>query len=399
MWSSREWCEDQNHREHYRTIGEDQGTITLIGTMTTEDRGGPLWVRRVTNEHFPGPSLSWRNTAGTPVVGQGNWAILEQFGYQLIGGASFGSGLTSNTNAPLSVTYGAVPAKNLINFGLWSPKAWRRYKPLTPKVSTSQFFAELRELPKFFIECRRVLDYFKSLGNAYLNWEFGWKPFLLDLKEFLTGLLKFNDRVKQLIRDNGKPIHRQGPVFKDEASSSTTTRSVGADILLPSYETAAYIASFGSSTACPNSKTVTTTISQLYWFSGTFRYYLAPLGSFQLEEQVSRIIYGLDLTPRLVWELMPWSWLADWFTSLGDSIDNMTEIMLDSLVATYAYTMGHYKSVEETAWSNGLTTARRVLTNEIKAREQSTPYGFGIDTSSFSGRQSAILAALALARS
>jgi hypothetical protein len=61
--------------------------------------------------------------------------------------------------------------------------------------------------------------------------------------------------------------------------------------------------------------------------------------------------------------------------------------------------MGHYQIEVENVWTNGLTVARHVKTDEIKARIPATPFGFGIDTSSFSLRQNAILAALALARS
>jgi hypothetical protein len=399
LWNSREWCEDVNHRDHYRAIGEDQGVITLIGEMTTKDRGGPLWVRRSTSEHWPGIAPSWTSITGTPVEGQGTWSRLDQFGHQMIGGGSFGSGLTSSTSGAISPGYNAVPSKGLINFGLWGPKAWARYKPLNPKLSTSQFVAELREIPRLFFEIRKGLEFFKTLGEFYLNVEFGWKPFLADLKHFFTEVVNFNERWAQLLRDNGKPVHREGPVWKDIDTTSTTTYSTGSDILSPGYETAAYIKWFGSLSNIKCSKTVTTTTRQEYWFSGTFRYYLQPFDTVRYQEEIARIIFGVDLTPRLYWELLPWSWLADWVSSVGDSINNLTEINLDSLVAEYAYTMGHYQIEVENVWTNGLTVARHVKTDEIKARIPATPFGFGIDTSSFSLRQNAILAALALARS
>jgi hypothetical protein len=219
------------------------------------------------------------------------------------------------------------------------------------------------------------------------------------VKDFILAVFNFQERWAQVLKDNEKPVHREGPVMKTEQSEITSSSSgIGFDILAPAFSTAAYVKAFGSASAVPWSKTVTTTISQKYWFSGTFRYYIQPIGSLRYYEQMARIAYGVDLTPRLLWELMPWSWLADWVSSFGASISNLTEYNIDNLVAEYAYTMGHYVVSTETAWSNGWGTARFVQTDEVKARNQATPFGFGVSLGSFTLRQQAILAALALSR-
>lgn len=399
LWSRREWCEDQNHRDTYELIDTGKGYKTLKGTMTTVDRGGPLWIQRSTREHFPCASPGWDSVQGLPQT-LGNWSQTQVRGYQMIGGGSFGSGLTSNVGTNIVPTFGTLPSRSLIDMGLWGPKAWNKYKPLNPKVSTSQFVAELRDIPRLILRNYTLAKFFKELGEDYLNIEFGWKPFIRDLQSFFTEWFKIEDRIRQLIRDNGRPVHREGTVMQTEdTSSSTTSGTNSGDILSPGFETAAYVKWFGSVSAIPWSKTVTTSIKQKYWFSGTFRYYLQPIGSLRYQEEIARIIYGVDLTPRLLWELMPWSWLVDWATSFGDSISNLTEINLDNLVAEYAYTMGHYVVETETAWSNGLGTARFVQTDEVKARAQATPFGFGVSLGNLTLRQQAILAALALARS
>ncbi len=396
LWTRREWCEDSNHRQTYVTIPGPSVEI-LKGTMTRKDSGGPLWLRRSTREHFPTPVPTFETHQGTE--GPGNWTKGYEAGYQMIGGASFGSGLTSNTGTAIVPTYGTVPSKSLIDFGLWGPKAWERYKPLNPKVSTSQFVAELRQLPSLFFHIASRWPSMKGLGKDYLNVQFGWLPFLRDVKDFILAVFNFQERWAQVLKDNEKPVHREGPVMKTEQSEITSSSSgIGFDILAPAFSTAAYVKAFGSASAVPWSKTVTTTISQKYWFSGTFRYYIQPIGSLRYYEQMARIAYGVDLTPRLLWELMPWSWLADWVSSFGASISNLTEYNIDNLVAEYAYTMGHYVVSTETAWSNGWGTARFVQTDEVKARNQATPFGFGVSLGSFTLRQQAILAALALSR-
>lgn len=366
--------------------------------MTQADRGGPCWIRRSTREHFPCAAPTWEKNQGNS-QGLGNWSRSQQGGHQLIGGASFGSGLTSTPNSILNVQYGTPPSKSLIDFGYWGPKVWQRYQPLNPKVSTSQFFAELRDFPKLVFRMYTKLRFYKELGEDYLNFEFGWKPFIKDFVSFFTEWLKIDDRIKALIKNNGKPIHREGTFSDTIDTTSSRTSGVGADILSPTYETAAYVAWFGSSTSLPWSKEITTTTSQKVWFSGTFVYHLQPFGTMRFQEEIARIIYGFDLTPRLLWELMPWSWLIDWCTSFGSSLNNLVEVNLDNLVAEYAYCMDHYTVKTETVWSNGLGSASFVQTDEIKARAQATPFGFGLSPLSFTTRQNAILAALVLARS
>lgn len=392
LYTRREWCEDTNHREHLR-LESNGDYVTLKGTMTTADRGSPLWVRRTTREHSPGQAPSYEARQGI-IDGTGNWSKAVTAGSQIIGNISFGSGMTSGTTVTPSIP-ASVPAKSVVDFSVYGPKGWKRYQPLNPKVSTSQFIAELHDLPRIPFRLFQLAKFFRSLGKEYLNIEFGWKPFLMDLKSFLKEVLNFNERWEQLLRDNGKAVHREGPIYKDEGSSSSVTTGTG-EILSPTYPTGAYPGPIGTLT---NSKTTTTSTYIKYWFSGSFQYWLAPFDTARYYEQIARIVYGIDLTPRLVYELVPWSWLLDWATSIGDSISNFTEAAVDGLVAKYAYCMGHYVKVTTDTWVGPLSRASTTLTEEVKARDQATPYGFGLNVDSFSSRQKAILAALLLARS
>jgi len=325
----------------------------------------------------------------------GNWSTTTQTGHQLIGYASYGSGFDTDY-AKVSTFGGALPEKNLINFGLYGPKGWRRYQPLNPKASTTQFLFELRDLPRLPLQFYKKAQWFKSLGSEYLNLVFGWKPFIKDVQDFCKAVLDFDERYQQLVRDNGKVVRRKGPIHKTIDTSSTHEDAFG-EILLPGYHIDAY-GGFEGLTSFPSTKDSTTVIEQQYWFSGAFRYYLAPFDSTRYREQLLRVAYGVDFSPRLFWELMPWSWLFDWTTSIGDSIANFTEILADGLVAEYAYTMGSYRSVTTETWRGPLSTAKTSFIQEIHARDQATPYGFGLNTSDFTDAQKAILVALALSR-
>lgn len=143
-------------------------------------------------------------------------------------------------------------------------------------------------------------------------------------------------------------------------------------------------------------------------FSARFKYWIQPVGAGRLDrffqaEHVNRILYGLDLDPSLVYELTPWSWLVDWFSSAGDSIANMCEDPADNLVADYAYVMGS-KVVRDDIRVTGKTvngqsyyTTQTYLT-EVKMRTAATPYGFYAITPDLSDRQVSILAALGITK-
>lgn len=391
---SEEWCEDVNHRDYYREIG-GEGFLTLIGTMSRDDRGSPLWVRRRSEFHPPAGSVYYKSQQGVDQGPTGNWGITVESGGQIAGGGM--SDLTTNQSYTGPTNWQALPSKSLVNFGLYSPKAWRRYQPLNPRANVAQFIGELRDLPRvpmwMFLKAKSFYELEKAIGHEYLNIEFGWKPFIKDVKAFCEEYLNFDKRVAQLVRDNGRPVHREGPVFKDESTTVTSEFDQIGDANNPVYSTGAY----SGLTMSTHFRTVQT-VRQKYWFSGTFKYYLDLNNPTRFGEQILRIAYGLEITPRLLWELMPWSWLIDWGSSLGDTIANMQEVLSDSLVASYAYTMGHYQ-LETTLTKTGpLSTTTRTYLEEVKARDQATPYGFGLNVSSFSNRQKAILSALALSR-
>lgn len=393
----REWVEDVNHAQHYtlKRSGPKQH-VTLIGTMTRADRGSPLWVRRIERQ-WPRSSVGpFIKRDGVELPGQGNWAVTTWGLSQIAGGGESGYTTSTVMSAP---SFPAVPSKGLINFGFYAPKGWKRFQPLNPKVSTTQFIGELRDLPRISFELFRLARFFRELGKAYLNYEFGWKPFVADLKSFLKLYLDWNERIDALVRDNGKPVRRKGAIFADsDSSSSYEVSAQGLDYNTPIAPTWVYVDKFGSGSNFNSTRTITTTMSQKYWFSGRFKYHLAPIGSVKYYEQIARIVFGVDLTPRVVYELLPWSWLLDWATNVGDVIANWTETLLDGLVAEYAYAMGHYRQTVETVNVGPLSTCSKSEIIEIKAREQATPYGFGLNAASFSGRQQAILAALLLAR-
>lgn len=144
--------------------------------------------------------------------------------------------------------------------------------------------------------------------------------------------------------------------------------------------------------------------SQRIWFKGKMRYFMPPMETSGDRFNAMRRMYGLTLTPDLVWNIMPWSWLIDWFTNAGDVVSNLTTGVVDDLVAAWAYVMGHtireaQQVVRCYPKRDGAvipTTVTGRTTCEVKRRDAATPFGFGLDADDLTLRQLAILSALGL---
>jgi hypothetical protein len=160
----------------------------------------------------------------------------------------------------------------------------------------------------------------------------------------------------------------------------------------------------------PGTKTVGT-IDKI-WFEAMMKFYIPGFKFDPMDKVISsrflRKLYGLELSPSVLWELMPWSWLEDWFMNWGDLFSNLSNQGYDNLVAKYAYVMRYRRRITSISWSGtiitdngevraGPCTSTYVIT--CKERSNASPWGFGqLDDSDLSIRQWAILAALGISR-
>jgi hypothetical protein len=150
--------------------------------------------------------------------------------------------------------------------------------------------------------------------------------------------------------------------------------------------------------------------TEKYFFSGAFSYLLTGDDSVydKLHEyaQLANRLLGIRVDITLLWELAPWSWLADWFTNIGAFINLNNDIANDNLVVRYGYLMrtSEYTRVSTQsglrAYSSGpAPTASSFYKLVQKERVRATPYGFGFDLTTLSASQIAILASLGLTKS
>lgn len=276
-------------------------------------------------------------------------------------------------------------------------KGWAMFKPGNPVVDMGQFVAELRDLPRLPLQRLRA---FRDLGSEYLNVEFGWKPFLSDLKGLYNTYRSYERRIAQLRQHAGRKGVRRGGTISSVNDVVTTQYDNDRTVIYPTLVTSLY----GPSNRFRATKTETT--GSRYWFSGKFRYYVPPLPNSEWDRRATAALFGVEPTPRLLYEVLPWSWLVDWFSSLGAMVNNLSTNAVDNLAADYAFVMCHtyYTMVFDASGSmknypnyeNVSCSTTNVV--ETKVRQRASPFGFGLELPSFSTRQLAILSALGISR-
>lgn len=378
---------------------------------TSKDRGGPMTLQRV--EHFNYPStfrgaryLYWPsgNPRGSVTVSGGlitnDWGLINP-----VTGRPNPTGWDSAAGLPKPSDFLETASKG--------PTGFRKFSPVKPQANTSQLLGELlHSIPTIPGLLLSRLFSLRNVGREHLNVEFGWAPLLKDIQDLIKVTLEFEKRYKQLVKQSGVPVRRRGQIDVDNPLS-TNTVTKGSHHSVPTLN--GYLYEFATA---PETKTTSFTSSKKHLFSAKFVYFLPASSKDGIDDRhraaMLRILYGIDLSPRTVWNLMPWSWLVDWFTNIGDNISNAVEASLDNLVAEYAYCTGFYQDVMDVTVSGvckvdnqlgGLrqqyypytTRYRRIRT--VIERTKASPYGFEFTIPTLSEKRKAILAALLLTRS
>lgn len=275
-----------------------------------------------------------------------------------------------------------------------------RCNPVNPILDASVAIAELyREgLPSITLLKALKDRNLSSIGDEFLNWQFGWKPILSDLKDLATALRDKDTILKQLRRDSGRLVRRsyEFPTEKKVLSESTNNGS-----LLSSFPGSFYSGSLSGITA----KKVT--IEKQRWFSGAFTYHLpdsSELGGISRMVDEGNKLFGLVPDLETLWNLIPWSWGVDWFVNVGPVLSNLSDMAKYDLVMPYGYmmetTIVEYQYTYTGAGQGpGREGCSMIIVDETKKRLKASPFGFGVSWDSFDTTQLAILAALGLSRS
>lgn len=298
------------------------------------------------------------------------------------------------------------PQTEFNRLSAYGATGWRRARPGNPVANAGQWLAELRDLPRLPFAAFAALRNFRSLGSEYLNVQFGWAPFLGDLRKMYDLSIVLDRRLMELRRNNDRRIRRRRILTDSTVVSVNLTESLPS--VLAQYSSIPTILVGRIPWRDYWFSETTTTITRR-WFMGAFRYYIQNSMSPRWTNRAKTALFGLNPTPSLLWEVLPWSWLFGYFTNIGDAIANLSANAVDNLTADYAYVMEEKiirrERVANVGWSNYNSTpaGHNLITSKYeevtRMRESASPYGFGVTYDGLSPYQMSILAALGISRS
>lgn len=281
--------------------------------------------------------------------------------------------------------------------------------PTQSHASLAQFAGELREgLPDILgFDWKGKGGLRPSRDGGQLSLQFGWIPFIKDLSKMFNAVVNSKQLFEQYVRNSaefGSTVRRNrvsDPVV--QVVSDTIQNSVRPDGLpSDSYWDSQVLYMGGSPTVdkVRRFETLTTQAS----FSSRYMYSVN-----EAEDLLSRLDYyatkanyilGFKLTPDVLYELTPWSWLLDWQTDIGSILKNASLFADGNLVLQYGYVM--FRETREIGYSSpGLVLDSNTKLNvdtiwktEYKTRVKASPYGFGVSNENLSQNQIDTLLAL-----
>lgn len=404
-------------------IGPSPSTYNtpVAGHQATISRGNPAWLAykrtgRKSSRHEMGggfTSIKHEMSPGTRPMSGSNGSNPSGGGYRKVEGHFF-------PFAPSITGSWVVPSNQYIQIGTGNlvippssiiegrgATAISQCAPTNPHAGLATAIGELKNdgLPSItssFLrgESRGSL---KGLAEDNLNYQFALKPFYGDLKDFHTAIVDRKKILAQYARDSGRPVRR---TYRFPVETTTSTQSLGAD-LGPWPNTGFAFQSYGQIQRINVFRRET-------WFVGSFVYHRAggdgQWNTILQKYQDMNHLLGTGLGPSTYWNLAPWSWAVDWFSNVGDVLNNIQMMVTDGLIMEYGYVM--MTETTETYWMRtgskpyaayssywDLNPWISAKTTTKKWRRQANPFGFGIEFPDLDFRKMSILASLGITRS
>lgn len=399
------------------------------------------WVYDRTNPGPPyltgGPFLSIKLTGPKPnqLLGGGTWVSdVDQYGHKQTWSGGFLPLITIDVlGAHLGIPYLNTIARSsnfqpdsIVPIGTdYRPEVYGGLRPRLETAGAGVFLAEARDLPRMM---RTTSEGFHNIwtglqgsprhmrmqpqgaANQFLNAQFGWAPFTRDVHRFFDTYYNSQRYIDRITRRNGLWSRRKRTFEKSDSTTVVEKRFGNAvqPFLPDNFYKGGEIDGLGWTNAYHEISTQTT---RNVWAEGSFKYYRPEFDARGVNSYDSSInhvkrqmtLYGLRVTPSIIYQATPWSWLVDWFSNVGDVVERASDWGVDSIVAKYMYLMTHQTITTRVKhvfmFNSGPHVVEYEYKLETKQRQAAdTPYGFGLSTLNLSDRQITILAALGSSR-
>lgn len=340
-----------------------------------------------------GDFLTYETVDEAKVEGDGGFFLVEKEIATRpirINGVRFSGGVTSRAEDYVPLWYRSQPTPAHLSLigrptnGAAAANAAKRTSPSRPVVDLPAFVGELRELPRLVqLQGRNLLEIGAS---ANLGYQFGWKPLISDLTDMLNITKAIQKRAKELNRLYDRGLRRTVDIWEDSATTSVVRR-VNSNLFLN-----------------VDMRETLTTRSEvrchIRW-QPTIRLWHSESDE-AMWHLARKAVLGLGFNANNLaasaWELIPFSWLVDYFSSLGDVLSAYR----NTVPAVITKCVVIEEKVTECRWSAPTAPPGFVVSDGVKERtmyRRDPAYpSFSAYLPFLSNRQISILGSLAIVR-
>ena len=295
-------------------------------------------------------------------------------------------------------TYLATPTVKLAD--PYASEAYEKCRPDKANWAGLNALYELKDLPGMLRQ-RFHGSGLHEIGDYYLAQKFGWDPLLRDVRDMVITQMTAQKRLNQLLRDEGRPVRRSVKVYESSDTSSSGKISSVDGGTSPGLVSQFYRNGWTSTE---------TEVFDKVWANAQFRYWL-PGGPRDIawRREILRRINGFRVTPKVIYNAIPWSWLIDWFSNAGSMLANIQSDIADRQAADYGYVMRYSGTILRrnsfvemledapgTKWFPVSLQCRCEASTKMRANIG--PFHPALKENQLSGVQLAIMGALGLSR-
>nr|UJQ85744.1 MAG: putative maturation protein [Leviviridae sp.] len=333
-------------------------------THSCEDTTGP-------QPYLPHPLLITKAQSGTMVLNGSNGLV--------------GVAQRSASNLPSSYGTPVATFPTLSSDLEFATHARAVRNPATAHVSIPNFLFEFKDLPGMLRRAGNSL--LNRAAGDYLSLSFGWIPLISDLKKLSEFTSALERKKKQL-----RSLQQKGGIrTKYTANKEGETITEAGDLLIESQVATV----FGQRRTTSNRKR---------WAVNRWQSNLDPFlmsdhkAMSDLAIQHTLGLHGSHLTIN-IWNGLPWSWLIDYFASVGDFLtasNNSVAYVVGDITSVMTHTR-HESHVSVTANLDPWITVQELQGAIVETKKRNIVSGLSPITASLpvlSGRQLANLAAI-----
>lgn len=360
--------------------------------------GSVLYQGSSTTRQNDSESTSWHRCTDEFGVRDGAFAANHVFVKGSVSGRSPPAGLPyrqaqgwvpSYFRNPTGTFVSHLPVPGLPDLAQSAVHVAAATNPSKPLVDIPVSILELGDLPQLV---RRFYGHaFQRIADLNMRYEFGVKPAVSDFLKLLEFKKAHDQQMKLLSKLRRGVVVRKAFVFAGTAEAYS-----GQTITVHSSPT---------EFACSVTKTYTRTSVQRWgymsWTPDIPRFNTVAGSEADATFLAKRILLGLTLDPSTAWEALPWSWLADWFSNMGDWIASKRSLIpvtggSPSICTTYRTTVEYIPRPNQ--WCSALTTGYQASL-VTKVRDKASASLPSANLPLLTGRQVGILSSLAALRS